>query len=136
MGALGMPVEAAKDLRTSTRGCCASSEGPGRARPGRRPRGRQRHAVGARPLLLGRATDVVFRGLQASGAAAIDFDELRRVLLAVLALYLTRAALSYLQAYLLAGVVQRTMERLRATSRTSSTGSPSATSTASRGATS
>jgi ATP-binding cassette subfamily B protein len=66
------------------------------------------------PWLLGRATDVVFRGLREGGASGIDFAALRRVLLAVLALYLAASTLQYLQSYLLAGIVQRTMYRLRA----------------------
>ncbi len=114
MGALGMPVETARDVRSSTR---------------RLLRLLRLDRVGLipivvlalvsvsltvlGPLLLGRATDIVFRGLQQSGPADIDFTALRNVLLGVLALYATASGLSYLQSYLLAGVVQRTMKRLR-----------------------
>jgi len=65
------------------------------------------------PRTLGRATDVIFKGLTHGGPKAIDFGSLHRVLLGVLALYLASAVLGYLQAYVLAGIVQRTMYRLR-----------------------
>ena len=66
------------------------------------------------PKILGRATDIVFDGLTGrSGPGGIDFDRLRNTLLFALALYTASFALSYLQAYLLAGVVQRAMNRLR-----------------------
>jgi ATP-binding cassette subfamily B protein len=115
MGALGMPVEAARDVRSSTR------------RLLQRLRGDRVGLVAVvllavasvsmtvlGPLLLGRATDVVFRGLQDGGARDIDFAALRRVLLAVIVLYLMASTLQYLQSFLLAGIVQRTMYRLRA----------------------
>ncbi len=115
MGALGMPVEAARDIRSSTR------------RLLQRLRGDRVGLLAVvllalasvsmtvlGPWLLGRATDVVFRGLREGGASGIDFAALRRVLLAVLALYLAASTLQYLQSYLLAGIVQRTMYRLRA----------------------
>ncbi len=115
MGALGMPVEAARDVRSATR------------RLLRRLRGDRFGLLAVillalasvsmtvlGPRLLGRATDVVFRGLRDAGPAGIDFGDLRRVLVAVLALYLTASVLQYLQSFLLAGIVQRTMYRLRA----------------------
>ncbi len=114
MGALGMPVETARDVRSSTR---------------RLLRQLRQDPVGLMPIvvlavvsvvltvlgprMLGQATDVVFTGLRESGPGGIDFDRLRNVLLGVLALYATASGLSYLQSYLLAGVVQRTMKRLR-----------------------
>jgi len=64
------------------------------------------------PRLLGHATDVILRGL--GRPEGIDFGELHRILFIVIALYLTASALAYLQSFLLAGVVQRTMYRLRA----------------------
>jgi len=64
------------------------------------------------PKVLGQATDVVFRGLRSDGG--IDFGELHKILFIVVGLYLAASMLSYLQSYLLAGVVQRTMYRLRA----------------------
>ncbi len=63
------------------------------------------------PKLLGEATDVIFRGV--IGGGGIDYDELHRKLLLVAALYLAAWGLSYGQAYILAGVVQRSMYSLR-----------------------
>ena len=63
------------------------------------------------PRLLGEATDVIIRGI--TGGAGVDFGELRRVLLTAIAVYLTGSLLSWLVAHLMAGVVQRTMSRLR-----------------------
>ncbi|MEW6472423.1 MAG: ABC transporter ATP-binding protein [Actinomycetota bacterium] len=65
------------------------------------------------PKVLGRATDVIFEGLRRGGQPAIDFASLHRVLWFVLGLYVAAAAFGYLQAYVLAGIVQRTMYRLR-----------------------
>ena len=62
------------------------------------------------PRILGRATDVVFEGLFSGG---IDFGRLHRTLGLALAVYVGSYLLGYLQAFLLAGVVQRTMFRLR-----------------------
>ena len=67
------------------------------------------------PRLLGHATNLIFDGLtrRNGGGTGIDFDALHRVLWLAVALYFFGFLLSYLQAYLLAGVVQRTMMRLR-----------------------
>jgi ATP-binding cassette subfamily B protein len=66
------------------------------------------------PKILGHATDIIFDGItRRDGRDGIDFGELHRVLYVVIFLYATSFALSYLQAYVLAGVVQRTMFRLR-----------------------
>ncbi|HEX9257965.1 MAG TPA: ABC transporter ATP-binding protein, partial [Acidimicrobiales bacterium] len=64
------------------------------------------------PKVLARATNVIVAGLM-NPRAGIDFAELHRVLILALALYVTSSALGYLQSFLLAGVVQRTMYRLR-----------------------
>jgi len=68
------------------------------------------------PKLLGEATDILIRGLlrARAGGAGIDFDALHRTLLAVGALYAVSGALQFGQSYLLAGMVQRTMFKLRA----------------------
>jgi ATP-binding cassette subfamily B multidrug efflux pump len=63
------------------------------------------------PKLLGHGTDLIFDAIR--GHRRIDFPALRGVLLTVLGLYLGAAGLSYLQSYTLAGVVQRTVYRLR-----------------------
>ncbi len=64
------------------------------------------------PRLLGDATDIIVGGVQ--GADGIDFPALRRTLTMVGGLYVAAWALGYGQAWLLAGVVQRTMHGLRA----------------------
>jgi ATP-binding cassette subfamily B multidrug efflux pump len=66
----------------------------------------------AGPRVLGRATDVIVTG--ALSDQGIDFTRLHRTLLMVALLYVGAAALGVLVAYLLAGVVQRLMLRLRA----------------------
>jgi ATP-binding cassette subfamily B protein len=66
------------------------------------------------PKLLGHATDILIRGLFFGGPKHIDFTGLHHVLELALGLYLFSATLQYSTAYILAGVVQRTMYRLRA----------------------
>ncbi len=63
------------------------------------------------PRLLGQATDIIVRGL-VSGPG-IDFGALHRKLALVGALYLASWALAAGQAFILAGVVQRSMYSLR-----------------------
>ena len=63
------------------------------------------------PRLLGEATDIIVQGHLGDG---IDFDDLRATLTLVGGLYVGAWALGYAQAWLLAGVVQRTMHALRA----------------------
>jgi ATP-binding cassette subfamily B protein len=64
------------------------------------------------PKILGHATDIVIQGV--TSPTGIDFAELHRVLLGLLVLFLGSSALSYGSAYLMAGIIQRTMRRLRA----------------------
>jgi len=111
--AAGMPAEKSKDFRSSSRRLAAqlSPERPSAlAVVGLALVSVSLSVVG--PKILGHATDIVVRGV--FGGTGIDFGDLHRVLLVVLALYVTSSVLSYLQSYLLAGVVQRTMHRLRA----------------------
>ena len=112
-GAIGMPVEKSKDFRNSTVRL-ASQLGPERIKMvlvvllavvsvtlsvfG--------------PRLLGNATNIIIDGVRSS--SGIDYDELHRTLLFVGVLYIVASILAYVQAYMLAGVVQRTMLRLRA----------------------
>ena len=63
------------------------------------------------PKLLGEATDVIFTGVVGDGG--IDFDALQRKLLLVAGLYALAWLFSYVQAYILAGVIQRSMYALR-----------------------
>ena len=112
MASAGMPAEQAKDLGASTKRLA------GLMRP---------YRVGAiaavvlafaavslnvvGPRVLGHATDIVFTGLQTG--RGIDFPQLHRVLLTVIGIYVVAAGLAFLQNYILAGVVQRTMRDLR-----------------------
>ncbi len=63
------------------------------------------------PRLLGEATNIIVQG--AFSPTGIDFGKLHRQLFIVLAIYLGSWALSFIQAYILAGVVQRSMYNLR-----------------------
>ena len=63
------------------------------------------------PRVLGHGTDVIFRGVITH--RGILFGRLRHILFQAAALYAGSAALSIFTAYLLAGVVQRLMYRLR-----------------------
>ncbi|MDT7548291.1 MAG: ATP-binding cassette, subfamily multidrug efflux pump, partial [Actinomycetota bacterium] len=63
------------------------------------------------PKVLGHATDILVKGVIAG--TGIDITALRNVLVAVLALYLGASGFAWLQSYVLAGAVQRTMCRLR-----------------------
>ena len=63
------------------------------------------------PKVLGHATDEIVSGLAGGG---IDFGALHRTLLLAVGLYVCSAVLVWLQGFILAGVVQRTMYRLRA----------------------
>ena len=112
-GGIGMPVEKSKDFRNSTIRL-ASQLGPERIKMvlvvllavvsvtlsvfG--------------PKLLGNATNIIINGVRSS--TGINYDELHRTLLFVGVLYILASVLAYVQAYMLAGVVQRTMLRLRA----------------------
>jgi ATP-binding cassette subfamily B protein len=63
------------------------------------------------PRILGSATQTIVDGVMSGG---IDFGRLHQILLLAAGLYAAAAALSYLQNWILAGVVQRSMLRLRA----------------------
>ena len=64
------------------------------------------------PRLLGQATDIIVRGVV--GGSGIDFGDLHRKLWFILGIYTGSWALSHVQAFILAGVVQRSMYALRA----------------------
>ena len=63
------------------------------------------------PKILGNATNLIISGVQSP--ACIDESALHRTLLIVTGLYVGSAGLAYAQGFLLAGVVHRTMRRLR-----------------------
>jgi ATP-binding cassette subfamily B protein len=64
------------------------------------------------PRILGRATDIVFDGVRGQ-TDGVDFGALHRTLWEAAGLYLAAYVLAYGQAFVLSGVVQRTMFRLR-----------------------
>jgi len=63
------------------------------------------------PRILGHATNIVVEGIQKHGG--IDFGALHNVLLEALLIYVGAGLLSYTQSFILAGVVQRSMHKLR-----------------------
>jgi ATP-binding cassette, subfamily B, multidrug efflux pump len=112
-GAGAIPAEKSKDFAGSTRRLFAMM----------RPQRRSLMVVLAAtltsvtlavigPKVLGHATDILVEGLT-STSGGVDVGRLRNVLYIVVALYVVSSLLAWLQAYLLAGVVQRTMYRLR-----------------------
>jgi ATP-binding cassette subfamily B protein len=116
MSSAGMPVDASKDFRGSTMRLV------GRMAP---ERAKAAMVVGLAlgsvtlgvlgPKALGHATDIIITGVlrKLKGGAGIDFHHLGVVLMLIALLYVGSSLLSWLQAYALAGVVQRTMYRLR-----------------------
>jgi ATP-binding cassette subfamily B multidrug efflux pump len=115
-GAAGMPLERSKDLGGSIRRLAAQMR-PERA-----------GAIGVialavvsvslmvvGPRILGNATQTVVDGVLSSmrGGPGIDFGQLHRILLLAVGTYVGATSLLYIQNWLLAGVVQRTMYRLR-----------------------
>jgi ATP-binding cassette subfamily B protein len=111
-GGLGMPVEQSRDFR-ATIGRLGEILG--------RERGLlvvvilftvgQVMLVAFGPRLLGQATDVVVDGV--SSGDGIDFGDLRNRLLFIAGLYVTAWFLHFGQGFVLAGIVQRSMYRLR-----------------------
>ncbi|HMU79669.1 MAG TPA: ABC transporter ATP-binding protein, partial [Microthrixaceae bacterium] len=116
-GAAGMPLDRSKDLGGSVRRLA------GQMRP---------ESVGLigvvalavisvtllvlGPRILGNATQTIVDGVvgQFKGGPGIDFSQLHRLLLTAAAIYVVATTLAYAQGWLLAGVVQRSMFRLRA----------------------
>ena len=109
---VGMPVAHSKDLRGSTRRLI-SYLGP--------ERGRALLAVVlaiaaviltvSGPKLLGHATNIIVDGV--TSGKGIDYGALHRQLLIVVAVYLCAWTLAYTQGLVLAGVIQRSMRKLR-----------------------
>jgi ATP-binding cassette subfamily B protein len=66
------------------------------------------------PRILGHATDIIFDGLvQRDGITGVDFGRLHRTLELAIGVYMLSYVLAYGQSFLLAGVVQRTMFKMR-----------------------
>ncbi|MGE3074280.1 MAG: ABC transporter ATP-binding protein [Dehalococcoidia bacterium] len=113
MGSFGMPTEKSKDFGATTRRLLA------RLRP------ELKLVILAicmtivsvslsvsLPKILGNATDVIVRATFTG--SSIDFDHLERILLLAAGALFGSWVLQYSMSYMLAGVVQRTMYRLRA----------------------
>ena len=116
MAMAGMPVEKSENFNASARRLL------GRLRPERTGAvavvGFAVMAVSLSvigPRILGRATNIVFDGLRGKGGRrGIDFARLHHVLMIAVGCYVVSALLQWLQSFLLAGVVQRTMQGMRA----------------------
>jgi ATP-binding cassette subfamily B multidrug efflux pump len=65
------------------------------------------------PRILGKATDLVFDGVQDRQDGGVDFAAVADVLLLALGVYVASSLLSWLQGFLLNGVVQGTVRRMR-----------------------
>lgn len=63
------------------------------------------------PKILGEATTTIFQGFLTG--EGIDFERLHRILVGVAIIYIASSLLGYLQGYILNGVTQRTVYRLR-----------------------
>jgi ATP-binding cassette subfamily B multidrug efflux pump len=113
MGAAGMPTEKSKNFGATVRRLLAQL-GPERLRTV----GVVFLAVASvtlyvlGPRVLGHATNIIFSGML-SPSHQINFASLHRTLLLAGLLYVASAALAWSQSWILAGVVQRTMYRLR-----------------------
>ncbi|UDY34193.1 ABC transporter ATP-binding protein [Dermatobacter hominis] len=117
MGAAGMPLERSKDLGGSVRRLMAQM---------RPERAGVVLVIGLAlvsvtllvlgPRILGTATQTIVDGVisQVQGGPGIDFGQLHRILLLAAGIYVVATSLAYVQNWVLAGVVQRTMFRLRA----------------------
>ena len=118
MGAMGMPVQKAKDFRGTFLRLLRYF----------RPQtflliivffaailGTVFNIVG--PKIMGQATTLLLQGVVAKirhiPGAAIDFAGIERILLILAGLYLVSATFNYIQQYLMAGVAQRTVYAMR-----------------------
>jgi ATP-binding cassette subfamily B protein len=112
-GAAGMPLERSKDFKTASRRLLARlrPEWPGVIAVLVCAVASVTLLVSG-PKILGHATNIVVAGVTSD--QGIDFGKLHRTLLFALCIYLVGGSLAYLQSRTLAGVVQRSMSRLRA----------------------
>jgi len=65
------------------------------------------------PRILGEATNVVVAGVFLPGATGVDMGALADVLVRLVGVYVLSAALAWAQSWIMAGVTQRTVYRLR-----------------------
>jgi ATP-binding cassette, subfamily B, multidrug efflux pump len=117
-GAMGMPVQKAKDFRgTALRllGYFLPQKNRLLIVLGTAIIGTVFNIVG--PKILGLATTKLFEGLllkfRGVPGASVDFNYIAHVLLILLGLYIVSSIFIYLQQFVMAGVAQRTMYRLR-----------------------
>jgi ATP-binding cassette subfamily B protein len=117
MGALGRPVEKAKDFKGTLK----------RLLMYLRPRGPQLGVVLlfaiistlfsiVSPKILGQATTAIFNGVVAKyrgTGTGIDFAYIAHIVLVLIVLYIISAIFGYLQQYIMAGVAQGTVSDLR-----------------------
>lgn len=114
MGMAGMPVEKAQNFKATTRRLAALLKPEavvvfvvlivGAISVGLAVTG---------PKVLGEATTTIFKGFLTGDG--IDFGRLHRILIGVVAIYVASSLLGYLQGYILNGLTQRTVFRLRET---------------------
>jgi ATP-binding cassette subfamily B protein len=111
MGALGMPVQKAKDFKGTLR----------RLLTYLRPQRNKLIVVVVMamlstlfsivsPKLMGNATTEIFEGIMGGG---VDFDAIMRIILILLGLYVLSSLFAYVQQYVMAGVAQKTVYGLR-----------------------
>ncbi|WP_053376973.1 ABC transporter ATP-binding protein [Paenibacillus sp. FJAT-27812] len=111
MGALGMPVQKAKDFKGTLRRLLAYL----------RPQRKKLIVVVVMamlstvfsivsPKLMGNATTEIFEGIMGGG---VDFDAIMRIILILLGLYVLSSLFAYVQQYVMAGVAQKTVYGLR-----------------------
>lgn len=117
MGGMGMPVEKAKDAKGTLRKLLAYLA----------PNKTGIIAVVALavlstlfaifgPKILGQATNKLFEGLTLKffvPGASVDWQGIATILLTMLGLYAASAAFSYIQQWIMAGIAQRTVMRMR-----------------------
>ena len=67
------------------------------------------------PKVLGKATTEIFNGLmgKVQGGTGIDFTKIGHILLIMLCLYLTSMIMSYIQGFVMTGVVQKLSFKMR-----------------------
>lgn len=67
------------------------------------------------PKVLGKATDEIFNGIMAKimGTGTVDFTRVAQILISLALLYLTSAAFSYVQGYIMTGVTMKVVYKLR-----------------------
>jgi ATP-binding cassette, subfamily B, multidrug efflux pump len=117
-GAMGMPVQKAKDFQGTARrllGYFLPQKFLLMIVLGTAIIGTVFNIVG--PKILGLATTKLFEGLllkfRGVPGASVDFNYIAHVLLILLGLYIVSSIFIYIQQYVMAGVAQRTMYRLR-----------------------